>query len=540
MMVLGLHNLGNSYRTERYPAYGRRGMVATSNALAAQAGLEILKIGGNAVDAALAAAACLTVCEPTANGIGGDAFAIVAFQGELYGLNASGPAPQGISLRALTQQGHKEIPKYGFVPVNVPGAPAGWVALSKRFGRLPLTEVFAPAIAYAEEGYAVSPVLAQGWSRAFDHYKKQLQGEEFAEWFTTFAPEGRAPRAGERIRLTQHGKTLRQIAETLGEAFYQGEIAERIDAFSRKYGGYLRAEDLAKYQATWVEPISTAYRGLEVWEIPPNGQGIVALMALNILKGFEFSQDDKHLPLTYHRQIEALKLAFADAQHAVTDPGHMDVSVEDLLSEAWAEEKRRLIGSSALLPPRVEETKGGTVYLTAADSEGNMVSLIQSNYMGFGSGLVVPGTGVALHNRGHNFSFDPVHPNCLAPGKKPYHTIIPGFLTQDGRPLGPFGVMGAFMQPQGHVQVVMNLADFGHNPQAALDAPRFQWIKGKRVHVENTVSPSIARELEAMGHEVMVTEGSSGYGRGQMICRTDDGTLVGGTESRVDGAVALW
>ena len=539
-MVLSLHNLESSYRTERFPAYGRRGMVATSNALAAQAGLEILKKGGNAIDASLAAAACLTVCEPTANGIGGDAFAIVAYQGELYGLNASGPSPQGISLSALTQAGHKEIPKYGFAPVNVPGAPAGWVALSKRFGRLPLTEVFAPAIAYAEEGYAVSPVLAQGWKRAFEVYRKNLQGDEFAEWFKTFAPEGRAPRPGEHIRLANHGKTLRQIAETMGEAFYQGEIAEQIDAFSKKHGGFLRAEDLGAYQAEWVDPISTEYRGLEVWEIPPNGQGIVALMALNILKGFEFSREDKHVPLTYHRQIEALKLAFADAQCSVTDPAYMEVSVADLLSEDWADEKRRLIGTSALVPPRVEETKGGTVYLTTADSEGNMVSLIQSNYMGFGSGLVVPKTGVALHNRGHNFSFDPEHPNCLAPGKKPYHTIIPGFLTKGGKPLGPFGVMGAFMQPQGHLQVVMNLADFGHNPQAALDAPRFQWIKGKKVHVENTVPQSIVQELHNKGHEVIVTEGNSGYGRGQIICRTEDGTLVGGTESRVDGVVALW
>lgn len=539
-MVLNLHSLETSYRTERFSAYARRGMVATSNALAAQAGLEMLKKGGNAIDASLAAAACLTVCEPNVNGIGGDAFAIVAYQGKLYGLNASGPSPRGISLAALERAGHTEIPKYGFVPVNVPGIVAGWVALAKRFGRLPLTEVFAPAISYAEEGYSVSPFLAQGWNRAFEIFSQNLDGEEFSEWFKTFAPQGRAPRPGEHIRLENHAKTLRQIAETMGEAFYRGEIAEQIDAFSRKYGGYLRAEDLAGYQAEWVEPISTEYRGLEVWEIPPNGQGIVALMALNILKGFDFSREDKHSPLTYHRQIEALKLAFADAQSSVTDLKYMDVSVTDLLSQGWADERRRLIGDKALVPSRVEETKGGTVYLTTADSEGNMVSLIQSNYMGFGSGLVVPGTGIALQNRGYNFSFDPGHPNCLAPGKRPYHTIIPGFLTKDGKPLGPFGVMGGFMQPQGHVQVVMNLADFGHSPQAALDAPRFQWMTGKQVHLENTVPGSIVRELQEMGHEIQVTEGNLGYGRGQIICRTDDGTLIGGTESRVDGMVAVW
>ncbi len=539
-MAINLHSLENSYPSERFPAYGRRGMVATSNALAAQAGLEMLKKGGNAVDAALAAAACLTVCEPTANGIGGDNFAIVAFEGELYGLNASGPAPQGISLEALVKHGYRELPRYGFVPVNVPGAPAGWVALSKRFGRLPLTEVFAPAVFYAEEGYVASSVLAQQWKRAVEIYKKRLQGEEFAEWFNTFAPEGKAPNAGELVRLPNHGKTLRQIAETMGEALYQGEIAERVDAFSRQYGGFLRASDLENYEAEWVDPISTEYRGLEVWEIPPNGQGIVALMALNILKGFEFSMDDKNSPLTYHRQIEALKLAFAGAQSTVTDPKYMKVTVEELLSDAWAEEQRRCIGSRALMPPRSEETKGGTVYLSAADADGNMVSLIQSNYMGFGSGLVVPGTGVALHNRGHNFSFDPAHPNCLAPGKKPYHTIIPGFLTKDGNPFGPFGVMGGFMQPQGHVQVVMNLTDFGHNPQAALDRSRYQWIKGRKVGVEKTMPSIIVEQLAQMGHEITVTEGNSGYGRGQIICRTDHGTYVGGTESRVDGTVAVW
>lgn len=539
-MSLNLHGLNSSYPSERFPAYGQQGMVATSNQFAAQAGLEMLKKGGNAVDAALAAAACLTVCEPTANGIGGDNFAIVAFEGKLYGLNASGPAPRSISLETLVKRGYTELPRFGFVPVNVPGAPAGWVALSERFGKLPLREVFAPAIFYAEEGYPVSPILATQWNRAFEIYQKQLKGDEFSEWFKTFAPQGRAPRAGELVRLPNHAKTLSSIAETMGEAFYRGEIAQRIDAFSRQYGGFLRAEDLESFKAEWVDPIFTEYRGHEVWEIPPNGQGIVALMALNILKGFVFEQNDKYTALTYHRQIEAIKLAFADAQSNVTDPKHMQISVDDLLSEAWAHEKRKMIGRNALLPPRSEETKGGTVYLTAADGDGNMVSLIQSNYMGFGSGLVVPGTGIGLHNRGHNFSFDPQHPNCLAPGKRPYHTIIPGFLTKDHKPLGPFGVMGGFMQPQGHVQVVMNLLDFGHNPQAALDAPRFQWMRGKQVQVEKTLPHSIAQGLEEMGHEVKVTEGNAGYGRGQIILRLDNGALVGGTESRVDGTVAVW
>lgn len=538
-MSLNFSGLDVSYPTHRYPVFGAKGMVATSNALAAQAGLDLLKQGGNAVDAALAAAACLTVCEPTANGIGGDAFALVAWQGKLYGLNASGPAPRGISLEALKKQGYTEIPRYGFVPVNVPGAPAAWAALAERFGRLPLSQVFAPAVEYAEQGYPVSSILSRQWNRAWEIYKQNLKGEEFRAWFSTFAPGGRAPRAGELVRLPDHARTLRLIAETNGEAFYRGELAEKIDAFSRQHGGYLRAEDLAAFKPEWVEPIGTKFGPVEVWEIPPNGQGIVALMALNILRGFDLGPEEKLTARAYHLQIEALKLAFAEAQRSVTDSRHMQVSPEYLLSEDWAREKRQLIQEKALLPPPSPEVKGGTVYLCAADGEGNMVSLIQSNYMGFGSGLVVPGTGIALHNRGHNFSFDPQHINCLAPGKRPYHTIIPGFLTAAGKPLGPFGVMGGFMQPQGHVQVVLNLVRFGHNPQAALDAPRFQWIRGNKVHLEKTVPQEVVEELAALGHEVTVTEENTGYGRGQIILRAGD-VLLGGTESRVDGTVAVW
>lgn len=538
-MSLNFSGLDVSYPTHRYPVFGAKGMVATSNALAAQAGLDLLKQGGNAVDAALAAAACLTVCEPTANGIGGDAFALVTWQGQLYGLNASGPAPRGISLEALKKQGYTEIPRYGFVPVNVPGAPAAWAALAERFGRLPLSQVFAPAVEYAEQGYPVSSILSRQWNRAWEIYKQNLKGEEFRAWFSTFAPGGRAPRAGELVRLPDHARTLRLIAETNGEAFYRGELAEKIDAFSRQHGGYLRAEDLAAFKPEWVEPIGTKFGPVEVWEIPPNGQGIVALMALNILRGFDLGPEEKLTARAYHLQIEALKLAFAEAQRSVTDPRHMQVSPEYLLSEDWAREKRQLIQEKALLPPPSPEVKGGTVYLCAADGEGNMVSLIQSNYMGFGSGLVVPGTGIALHNRGHNFSFDPQHINCLAPGKRPYHTIIPGFLTAAGKPLGPFGVMGGFMQPQGHVQVVLNLVRFGHNPQAALDAPRFQWIRGNKVHLEKTVPQEVVEELAALGHEVTVTEENTGYGRGQIILRAGD-VLLGGTESRVDGTVAVW
>ncbi|SEN13119.1 gamma-glutamyltransferase family protein [Lihuaxuella thermophila] len=526
------------YPSRRSAVYAKNGMVATSQPLAAQAGLEILKKGGNAIDAAIATAAALTVVEPTSNGIGGDAFALVWSEGRLHGLNASGPAPQSLSVAVLNKEGVREIPKYGFIPVTVPGAPAAWAELSAKFGKLPLTEVLRPAILYAENGYPLTPVLGSNWARAFRTYSQYLKGNEFKSWFETFAPNGRAPGIGEIWRSPAHARTLQSIAETKAESFYRGELAEKIDQFSKEYGGYLRAEDLAAFQAEWVNPIRVNYRGYDVWEIPPNGHGLVALMALNILKDFEFTERDT--VDTYHKQIEAIKLAYADGKTFIADPRHMSVRVEDLLSDAYAEERRSLIGQEALEPLPGRPLQGGTVYLCTADGEGNMVSLIQSNYMGFGSGLVVPGTGIALHNRGHNFTLDPAHDNCLEPGKKPYHTIIPGFLTRGDQPVGPFGVMGGFMQPQGHVQVIMNTIDFHLNPQAALDAPRWQWIEGKTVELEHSVPAHIAEALARQGHHVKWAVGSGGFGRGQIIWRDEHGVLVGGTEPRTDGSIAAW
>jgi gamma-glutamyltranspeptidase/glutathione hydrolase len=519
-------------------AYANKGMVATSQALAAEAGLSVLKKGGNAVDAAIAAAACLTVVEPTSNGIGGDAFALVWTKGELYGLNASGPAPEGISYAAVKKAGHSEMPKYGWLPVTVPGAPAAWAALSERFGRLPLPEVLGPAIAYAEEGYPVSPVLGRYWQAACQAYREALKGEEFAPWFATFAPGGRAPEIGEVWRSPAHAQTLARIGETRAAAFYRGELAEQIAAFSRCNGGYLTAEDLARYRPEWVRPISLNYRGYDVWELPPNGQGLVALMALNILQGFEFPAKD--LVDTCHRQIEAIKLAFADGSKYITDPAKMKVQVADLLAQDYGAERRKLIGDQALLPKAGRPKESGTVYLAAADGEGNMVSYIQSNYMGFGSGLVVPGTGISLQNRGHTFSLDPAHANCLAPGKKTYHTIIPGFLTKDGQPVGPFGVMGGFMQPQGHVQVLMNAIDWHQNPQAALDAPRWRWTKDLEVEIEPHFPDHIAQSLEQKGHKIHWQTDPAAFGRGQVIWRNDNGVLAGGTDPRADGTVAIW
>lgn len=530
--------LYHPYPSQRMTIYGRNGMVATSQPLAAAAGLEVLRQGGNAIDAAIATAAALTVVEPTSNGIGGDAFALVWTKGKLHGLNSSGPSPSSISIDAVKRMGHEEMPKYGLVPVTVPGAPGAWAELSSRFGRLPLTQVLAPAVRYAEEGFAVSPILGKYWSLAFENYRQNIQGNEFESWFKTFAPQGRAPRIGEVWRSAAHANTLQLIAETGAAAFYRGELAERIDQFSRAHGGFLRKSDLEAFVPEWVDPIKVNYRGYDVWEIPPNGQGIVALMALNILKGYDFT--DRETVETYHRQIEALKLAFADAKHYVTDPRKMELTAADLLSEAYAEERRRLIGREALTPEPGHPPTGGTVYLAAADGEGNMVSYIQSNYMGFGSGLVIPDTGIALQNRGHTFSLDASHANALEPGKRTYHTIIPGFMTKDGEAVGPFGVMGGYMQPQGHVQVVMNTVDFHLNPQAALDAPRFQWMEGKQVVFERAVPAHIVSALSRMGHEVQVAAESGGFGRGQVIWRDKEGTLAGGTESRTDGSISVW
>lgn len=534
-----LDSLNYPYPSRRNVMFAQRGMVATSQPLAAQAGLEILKKGGNAIDAAIATAACLTVVEPTSNGIGGDAFALVWTKGQLFGLNASGPAPQGLSIEAVREAGHEAMPQYGLIPVTVPGAPSAWAALSQRFGKLPLTEILKPAIEYAENGFPLSPTLGYYWESAYHEFKKHAQGEEYKAWFETFMPHDRAPRIGEIWRSPAHATTLQSVAETNAESFYRGELAEKIDQFSRQYGGFIRKEDLAAFSPEWVDPIKVNYRGYDVWEIPPNGQGLVALMALNILEGFDFTGLDE--VEIYHIQLEAMKLAFADGTKYITDPREMKWTPEQLLSKDYAMQRRRQITAHASLPEAGEPQKGGTVYLAAADEEGNMISFIQSNYHGFGSGLVVPGTGISLHNRGRDFSLDPSHFNALKPGKKTYHTIIPGFLTRNGEAIGPFGVMGAYMQPQGHVQVIMNTIDRNLNPQAALDRPRWRWISEKTIEVEPGFPDHIAQALERKGHVVRKKYDHNGFGRGQIIWRDPQtGVLMGGTESRTDGQIAAW
>ncbi len=525
------------YHSRRSVVYGHRGMVATSQPLAAQAGLEILKAGGNAVDAAVASAACLTVVEPTSNGLGSDAFALVWINDKLHGLNASGYSPYSISMEKLKERGINKIPKYGVIPVMVPGAPAAWVELSKKFGKLSLEEVLKPAINYARNGFTVSVNVKQAWDEAYKIYKEE-QGDEFKYWFDTFTENGRTPKFGEVWKLPHHANTLESIGRTNGESYYKGHIADKTDDFFKKYNGYLSKEDLMDYKPEWVEPISVNYKGYDVCEIPPNGQGLVALMALNILKGFDFTHKDT--VETYHKQIEAMKLAFADGRTYITDMTQMRAEVNKLLSEKYAADRRELITEKALLPKAGDPFSGGTVYLCTADGEGNMVSYIQSNYMGFGSGIVIPETGISLQNRGYNFNMDPNHDNCLMPHKKTYHTIIPGFLMKDKKAVGPFGVMGGFMQPQGHVQVVMNMIDFHMNPQEALDAPRWQWVKDNNIEIEPSVPMYIAEDLTRRGHEVKIQSNLNEFGRGQMIIRTDEGTLCGAAEPRTDGQVAVW
>lgn len=537
--MVSFDKLSHPYPIKRQATYGRNGMVATSQATAAQAGLEILKKGGNAIDAAIATAACLTVVEPTSNGIGGDAFALVWTEGKLHGLNASGCAPKNISTEKVKAAGYEEMPDYGWTPVTVPGAPSAWKALSERFGKLPLTEVLEPAIRYAEEGYAIPANLSRLWKSAYDTFKKELKGEAFDEWFRVFAPDGHAPKAGEIWSSQDHANTLRSIAETNAESFYRGELADKIVAASEANGGYFVKEDLAECYAEWVDPISVNYRGYDVWEIPPNGQGIIALQALKILEGFDLTERDTVDSM--HKQIESTKLAFTDALQHVTDSKHMKHTVEEILSDAYAEHRRSLISEEAILPVAGKPFGSGTVYLCTADNEGNMVSFIQSNYKGFGSGIVVPGTGIAMQNRGKDFKFDEEHVNVLKGGKRTYHTIIPGFLTKGDQPVGPFGLMGGYMQPQGHLQLVVNTIDFKLNPQQAIDAPRWRWDYGKHVEVEERFHHHLADGLHQKGHDIQIALDPNGFGRGQIIWRDPEtGVLVGGTESRTDGAVVAW
>jgi gamma-glutamyltranspeptidase/glutathione hydrolase len=505
-------------------------VVATSQPLAAAAGLRALAEGGTAVDAAVAAAAALTVVEPTSNGIGSDAFAIVWDGSELHGLNASGRSPA--ELTPETFDGLDAVPFYDERAVTVPGAVSAWVELHRRFGALPFERLLGPAVTYAEAGFPVSPITARAWGRAEGRFGDR------ADFSAAFLPNGRAPRAGARWRFPDQAASLRRIAETKGEAFYRGELAEAVAAHVRAGGGMLHPDDLAEHRADWVDTISTPWRDAVLHEIPPNGQGLAALLALGLLRHTDVADHEPDSAQALHLQIEAMKLAFADAHRYVADPAHLDVSPEALLADAYLRQRsRRIDPRHAGEPTHGVPTHGGTVYLTTADAHGRMVSYIQSNYTGFGSGVVVPGTGISLQNRGAGFTLEPGHPNRVGPRKRPFHTIIPAFLTEHGRPRASFGVMGGPMQPQGHVQMVLRTVAWGQNPQAASDAPRWRIVRGRTVALEAGVPDAVAQELVERGHDVTrsAPEDSFSFGGAQLVEVLPDGGYVAGSDHRKDG-----
>ena len=533
-----------AYPSRRNVVYARKAMACTSIPQGAQIGLDVMKAGGNAVDAAVAMAAAMPLLEPTSNCLGSDCFALVWVEAEkkLYGLNASGVAPAALSAALVRELGHQTMPQAGWIPTMVPGAPAGWAELNRRFGTKPLPQLFAPAISAAREGVPVQVNLEPMWEEDARRIAAAMERDPspHAYWWERFMkPDGTPYRAGDVFRWEEYAQTLEELAATGCESYYRGPLMEQIVAFSRATGGYFCEDDFRNYKPEWVEPISTDYKGYTVCEIPPNGHGITVLMALNLLKGLKLS-DQKDCADTYHKILESIKLAFADTRTYVADPRYMRTRVEDLLSEEYAARRRALISEQALTPEAGDPSCGGTIYLCTADPQGNMVSFIQSNYTTFGAGVAIPGTGISLQNRGANFSLDEGSDNCLAGGKRSYHTIIPGFLMRDGEAVGPFGVMGAFMQPQGHVLVVVNTVDYHMNPQEALDAPRIQWTGGKHIQLEREVPAHIVQDLARRGHEVEIVNSNLHMGRGQIIWKTENGLYIGGTEPRCDGTVAAW
>jgi len=514
----------SAYAWPRTPVLAAN-VVCTSQPLAAQAGLQMLAAGGNAVDAAIAAAITLTVVEPVSNGIGSDAFAIVWDGRRLHGLNASGRSPAAWTPEYFAGNG---VPDRGWNSVTVPGAVSAWAELHAAFGRLPFAELFAPAIHYSRNGFLVSPTVAAQWKAQLPRFAGQ---PGFAE---AFMPGGRAPRPGERVILADHAGALEKIAVTAGEAFYRGELAAKIEAHAAAHGGALRAADLAAHRADWVGTVSGDYRGYTVHELPPNGQGIVALIALGILEQFDLAGLPVDSADSLHLQIEAIKLAFADAQAYIGDADHMRVRPEELLDSGYFRRRAALIDRGRATPAVAGVPGGGTVYLATADSAGLMVSMIQSNYAGFGSGVVVPGTGISMQNRGVEFVATPGHPNQVGPNKRPYHTIIPGFMTKAGAPVMSFGVMGGAMQPQGHVQLVVRIADYRQNPQAACDGPRFRWVQGLRVAFESGIPRETLDELRRRGHQPVVVDDYHRFGSCQAVWRLDDGYLAA-SDPRRDG-----
>jgi len=531
----------------RSPVWAPHGMVCAAQPLAVQAGVEVLRRGGTAVDAAIAMNACLGLMEPTANGLGGDLFAIVwdPKTRQLAGLNASGRAPLALTADQVPAEQDGTIPLYSPYAWTVPGCADGWFELHRRFGKLPMTQILEPAIGYAEQGFPVSPVIAENWATSVRRFGDKPGFRD------VFMPGGKPPAEGERFQNPALAKTLRLLATKGRDAYYKGPIAEAIVRFSKAHGGFFSGEDFTRHHSTWDAPISTSYRGYTVWELPPNGQGLAALQMLNILEDFDLKAMGRGSADFWHALVEAKKLAFADRARYYADPAFAQVPVQALLSKEYAKQRATSIDMKrAALTDSPGDVaminKGGTTYLCAADARGMMVSLIQSNYTGFGSGYVVPEVGFGLQNRGSQFSLHEGHPNRLEPGKRPFHTIIPAFLTRDGEPVMAFGLMGGDMQPQGHVQVLVNLLDLGMNLQEAGDALRFHHTdsseptgtvmrEGGVLHIEDGLSPEVLEELRRRGH-VLQPEPVGAYGGFQAIWRDPKtGFYVGATEKRKDG-----
>jgi gamma-glutamyltranspeptidase / glutathione hydrolase len=543
---------GKNFAT-RSEVLARHGMVCTSVPAATQVGLDVLKRGGSAVDAAIAANATLGLMEPVSNGIGGDLFAIVysAKENKLYGINGSGRSPLGLSydqMKAeLDKLNKKMIPPRGMLPISVPGCVDAWAELHKKFGKLKFADDLAPAIKYAEEGFPVTELIAFYWHFGPEVYKGQPGG--FLETYTLDS-KGRTPAKGDIFKNLALAKTLRLIGEKGRDGFYRGEIADKIDKFMRENGGFLRKEDFEKHTSTWIDPVSTNYRGYDVFELPPNGQGIATLQILNVLEGFDLAKMGRNSPEALHTMIEAKKIAWADRAKYYADPAFAKIPVKTLISKEYAAKRRQLIdpnhAAKSVVAGKIDN--GDTIYMCTADDEGNMVSLIQSNYRGMGSGIVVPGLGFMFQDRGELFSMEPGHANVFAPGKRPFHTIIPGFVMKDGKPWEAFGVMGGGMQPQGHVQVLTNQIDFGLNVQEAGDASRWQHEgdneptgekmneHGGYVNLESGIPAETQRQLFLRGHDIRFDVG--GYGGYQAIkVEMHDGQriYVGASESRKDG-----
>ena len=545
---------GEPFQT-RSEVIGQHGMVATSHPLATQIGLDILKQGGNAIDAAIAANAAVGLMEPTGNGIGGDLFAILWHEesGEVYALNASGRSPQGLSydqlLAELEELGTERIPPSSLFSVSVPGAVDGWFELHERFGSAPMADILEQPIFYAENGFPVTESIASAWQRSVPILIDRVGAFE-----ETFTIDGRAPEKGEIFRNPDLGNTFRLIAKHGRAGFYEGEIAEKTDDFMREHGGYLRYEDFSSHRSEWVEPVTTNYRGYDIYQIGGNNQGTAVLQMLNILEGFDLSEKGFASEETLHLMVEAKKLVYEDRAKHYADSDFYEIPMETLLSKEYAAERRELITDRA--QRRVTSgvsglDEGGTIYLTTADKHGNMVSLIQSNFRGMGTGFVVPGTGFSFQNRGELFSLDPDHPNVYEPGKRPFHTIIPGFAMKDGKPWFSFGNMGGAYQPIGHLSILTNVIDFGMNIQAAGDALRWDHSgsteptdnlpdlleDGGVVHLESSIDYEVVRALRARGHRVQI--GDSFFGRYQGILRDHEkGVYFGASESRVDGQAA--